>query len=118
MGTSDSEIEMSATDRKKFARGGVFLLLGGLLVVAFAVTGVEATPALYAGLVGASLALVVGWFLSREPVVRAVWFAPAVAAVGMALDGLLPGGTLGVGGIIVVIGIIQLVTAGLLPETD
>lgn len=111
---STSDIEMDAADRQKFARGGVFLLLGGLLVVAFAIAGVEATPSLYAGLVGAAVALVVAWYTSREPVIRTIWFAPGVAAVGMALGDAIPGGTLGAGGVLVGLGLIQLFTAGLL----
>jgi hypothetical protein len=116
MAPSNSDLEMTASDRAKFARGGIFLLLGGVIVVALAVAAVEPTPQLYAGLVGASLALVVGWFLSREPVVRSIWFAPAVAALGMYLSGFFPTGALGVGAVLVGLGLLQLVTAGLLRD--
>ncbi|MFC6952429.1 hypothetical protein [Halorubellus litoreus] len=113
---STSEVEMDADDRAKFARGGVFLLVGGLLVVAFAVLGVESSPSLYAGLVGGSLALAVAVVLSSEPVVRAVWFAPGVAAVGIALSDAFTLSGMVVGGLLVALGVVQLVTAGLLEK--
>ena len=105
---------MDAADRAKFARGGVFLLVGGVLVAAFAVAGVEPTPSLYAGLVGGALALAVATVLSSEPVVRTIWFAPGVAAVGVGVTDLFSVPQLGVGGILVGLGALQLVTAGLL----
>jgi len=105
---------MDAVDREKFARGGVFLLLGGLLVLAFAVAGVESSPSLYAGLVGGSLALAVASVLSDEPVVRAVWFAPGVAAVGLGVTDAFSLSGLAVGGLLAVLGVVQLLTAGLL----
>ena len=111
---STSEVEMDAADRAKFARGGVFLLVGGLLVAAFALVDVESSASLYAGLVGGSLALAVAAVLSSEPVVRAVWFAPGVAAVGVGVTDLFSVPQLGVGGILVGLGALQLVTAGLL----
>lgn len=113
---STSDIEMDATDRKKFARGGIFLLVGGIIVVAFAVAGIEASATLYAGLVGASLALAVAAVSSDEPLVRAIWFAPGVAAVGVALSGSLPGGKLGTGAMLAVLGVVQILTAGLLSD--
>lgn len=111
---SSSDLGMDAADREKFARGGVFLLVGGLLVLAFAVAGVESSLSLYAGLVGGSLALAVAAVLSDEPVVRAVWFAPGVAAVGVGVtDGFSLSGLV-VGGVLAVLGVVQLVTAGLI----
>lgn len=105
---------MDAEARAKFARGGVFLLVGGVLVAAFALLGVEPSPSLYAGLVGGSLALAVAVVLSSEPVVRAVWFAPGVAAVGLGVTSLFSLPQLAVGAILVGLGALQLVTAGLL----
>lgn len=113
---STSEVDMDADDRAKFARGGVFLLVGGLVVVAFAVLGVETSPSVYAGLVGGALALAVAVVLSSEPVVRAVWFAPGVAAVGLGVASLFSLPQLVVGGILVGLGAIQLLTAGLLKK--
>ncbi|WP_323674215.1 hypothetical protein [Halorubellus sp. PRR65] len=113
---STSEVEMDADDRAKFARGGVFLLVGGLVVAAFAVAGVESSPSLYAGLVGGALALAVASVLSSEPVVRAVWFAPGVAAVGVGVTDLFSLPQLVVGGLLVALGVVQLVTAGLLEK--
>jgi hypothetical protein len=107
-----SDIDMDAEDRAKFARAGVFLLLGGLLVVAFGVVGVEATGSLYASLVGGALALAVAALLSDEPVVRAIWFAPGVAAVGVGVADVMTLEFLVVGGLLVALGVIQLVTAG------
>lgn len=114
---STSDIEMDAAQRAKFARGGLFLLLGGALVVAFALGGIRASASLYAGLVGGTLALAVASLLSDEPVVRAIWFAPGVAAVGVAVASVAPGGKLGVGAVIAVVGVVQLVTAGLLRDS-
>lgn len=113
---STSEVELDAAQRAKFARGGVFLLLGGALVVVFALAGIQATASLYAGLVGGTLALAVAALTSDEPLVRAVWFAPGVAAVGVAVASVAPGGKLGVGAVIAALGILQLVTAGLLSD--
>jgi len=107
---------MDAAQRAKFARGGVFLLLGGALLIVFALADVQATASLYAGLVGGTLALAVAALTSDEPLVRAVWFAPGVAAVGVAVAGVAPGGKLGVGAVIGVLGVLQLVTAGLLAD--
>jgi hypothetical protein len=113
---SSTDIEMDADDRAKFARGGVFLLVGGLVVVALAVLGAVSTPTLYAGLVGGSLALAVAAVLSDEPVVRALWFAPGVAAVGVGVADLTSLDFYTVGGLLVVLGVVQLVTAGLLKK--
>jgi len=110
MNTSD--VEMDAADRAKFARGGSFLLVGGLVVVALSFLAVAATPSLYAGLVGGSLALAVAAVLSSEPVIRAVWFAPGVAAVGVAVADLAGLDLLAVGGVLCLLGVVQLVTAG------
>lgn len=111
---STSDIGMDAADREKFARGGVFLLLGGLIVLGFAVAGVEPSSSLYAGLVGGSLALAVASVLSSEPVVRAIWFAPGVAAVGVGVTDVFSLSGLAVGGVLAALGVVQLLTAGLI----
>ncbi|NHN43542.1 hypothetical protein G9C85_18140 [Halorubellus sp. JP-L1] len=113
MSTSDV---MDAEDRAKFARGGSFLLVGGLVVVALSLVDVAVTPSLYAGLVGASLALAVAAIISSEPVIRAVWFAPGVAAVGVGVADLADFDLVGVGGVLCLLGVVQLVTAGRLKD--
>lgn len=113
MDTSDI---MDDDDRQQFARGGVFLLLGGVLVVAFAVLGIEASLSLYAGLVGGSLALAVAALTSDEPLVRVVWFAPGVAAVGVAVGQVFPAGLYGSGGFLIAFGALQVLTAGFLGD--
>lgn len=113
---STSDVEMDPAARAKFARGGVFLLVGGLLVLAFAVADVEPSPSLYASLVGGALALAVASVLSDEPVVRAVWFAPGVAAVGVGVGDLFSLSGLPIGGLLAGLGVVQLVTAGLLKK--
>jgi hypothetical protein len=52
--------------------------------------------------------------LSDEPVVRAVWFAPGVAAVGLGVTDAFSLSGLAVGGLLAVLGVVQLLTAGLL----
>jgi hypothetical protein len=110
---SSSDLGIDAADRERFARGGVFLLLGGLLVLAFAAAGIESSSSLYAGLVGGSLALAVASVFSSEPIVRAVWFAPGVAAVGVGITDISSLSGFAIGGVIAVLGVVQLLTAGL-----
>jgi len=76
---------MDQSQRTRIARGGLSLVVAGVLIAAVAALDVGASSGLFAALVIVGVAAAAAGRVAERPVFAAVWPAPLFAAAGLYL---------------------------------